>query len=245
MHTLHDTYGRRTLDFIEALQSLDDYDAICRRIAAEVEWYGYTRLTVWALPGPGERPEDGVLFNSRPADYTEHYVRADYALKDPVLIALRCNTAPFTWNEVRSMRLSRTERRIIDEARDFDAHDGILVPITTASGETTLFSPCGRDPILSPRARTAIEMVGIYSHHALRRAKTVKARAKKGPPLTPREREVMLWVATGKSDDEIASILSIGRETVLTHVANAKRKLDATRRTYAVVQAIRLGEIML
>jgi LuxR family transcriptional regulator, quorum-sensing system regulator BjaR1 len=64
-------------------------------------------------------------------------------------------------------------------------------------------------------------------------------------PLTPREREILQWVAAGKTDEEIADILSIGTTTVTSHVANAKQKLDAFRRTYAVVQAIRLGEISL
>jgi LuxR family quorum sensing-dependent transcriptional regulator len=64
-------------------------------------------------------------------------------------------------------------------------------------------------------------------------------------PLTDREREILQWVAAGKSDDEIADILSIVTTTVTSHVENAKRKLDAFRRTYAVVQAIRLGEISL
>jgi DNA-binding CsgD family transcriptional regulator len=64
-------------------------------------------------------------------------------------------------------------------------------------------------------------------------------------PLTPREREIMQWVAIGKTDEEIAGILSISMTTVTSHVENAKQKLDAFRRTYAVVQAIRLGEISL
>lgn len=55
----------------------------------------------------------------------------------------------------------------------------------------------------------------------------------------------MRWVAAGKTDDEIGEILTIGRETVTTHVENAKVKLNATRRTYAVVQALRFGEIHL
>jgi DNA-binding CsgD family transcriptional regulator len=63
--------------------------------------------------------------------------------------------------------------------------------------------------------------------------------------LTPREREIMQWVASGKTDDEIGDILSIGATTVTSHVENAKQKLDAFRRTYAVVQALRFGEITL
>ncbi len=64
-------------------------------------------------------------------------------------------------------------------------------------------------------------------------------------PLTAREREIMQWVAVGKTDDEIGEILSLTTRTVTFHVENAKQKLDTFRRTYAVVQAIRSGEIIL
>ena len=240
-----DDYGRRTLDFVEDMQRLKKFDEICQRIVEEIEWFGFTRVTVWTLPGPGKSLEEGVIFNNRPADYIEHYDKAKLALKDPVVVALRTNVGPFTWDEVRSQNPSRSAQRIIDEGREFDAHNGILIPIQTLSGSVALFSPCGRDPILSPRARTAIEMIGIYSNHALQRAKVAEMRKPHTVPLTPREREVIRWVAAGKTDDEIASILSIGRDTVLSHVENAKRKLDASRRTYAVVQALRFGEITL
>lgn len=53
----------------------------------------------------------------------------------------------------------------------------------------------------------------------------------------------MTWIAAGKSDDEIGDILSIATSTVTSHVENSKQKLDAFKRTYAVVKAIRLGEI--
>jgi LuxR family quorum sensing-dependent transcriptional regulator len=55
----------------------------------------------------------------------------------------------------------------------------------------------------------------------------------------------MRWVAAGKSDAEIAEILSISPGTVTLHVERAKRKLDAFRRTFAVVKAVRCGEITL
>jgi LuxR family transcriptional regulator, quorum-sensing system regulator BjaR1 len=143
-------------------------------------------------------------------------------------------------------RLSKTEKAVMNEAREFGADDGMVVPIITKSG-IGLFSACGRLPNLSPRARAALEIVAIYSHQALSRASNREGRQRQqtNTPLTQREREIMTWVATGKSDDEIADILSISRETVTTHVENAKRKLGAARRTYAIVQALRLGEIAL
>ena len=64
-------------------------------------------------------------------------------------------------------------------------------------------------------------------------------------PLTPREREIMQWVAAGKTDDEIGEILTLGTSTVASHIENAKRKLDTFRRTHVVAEAVRLGEISL
>lgn len=242
-----DVYGKRTLDFVERLQKLDNYEEICRQIASEMEWFGFSYVSSWSMPGPGDVPTDCLLLNTRPKDYVNHYIEKNYMIRDPVVTELRTTLTPFSWNDLRGRRdLSKSEKAIMDESRDFGANDGFIVPIVTPSGSVALFSPCGPEPDLSDRARAAIEVIGMYSFHALKRS-VLKTQRSESPhtPLTPREREILQWVATGKSDDEIAEILSLSMPTVTWHVENAKRKLDAFRRTYAVVQAIRLGEITL
>jgi len=57
--------------------------------------------------------------------------------------------------------------------------------------------------------------------------------------LTPREREVLGWVAQGKSTREISEILGIAGRTVDEHVKAAGRKLGAANRTHAVAIALR------
>ena len=57
--------------------------------------------------------------------------------------------------------------------------------------------------------------------------------------LTPREGEVLAWVARGKSAWEIGEILDIAKRTVDEHVQSAVRKLGAVNRTHAVALAIR------
>jgi LuxR family quorum sensing-dependent transcriptional regulator len=212
-----------------------------------LEWFGFTCVSSWAVPGPGDDPSDCLLLNNRPQDYVAHYIEKNYMIRDPVVTELRRTLTPFSWGDLRARReLSKSERAIIDEGRDFGANDGYMIPIITPSGSVALFSPCGPEPDLSERARAAVEVIGMYSFHALKRALIKQQRADAvHQPLTPREREIMQWVATGKSDDEIAEILNLSTPTVTWHVENAKKKLDAFRRTYAVVQAIRLGEISL
>ena len=64
-------------------------------------------------------------------------------------------------------------------------------------------------------------------------------------PLSPREREVLLWTARGKSVDEIAIILDSTYSTVRQHRDNARGKLDAVNTAQSVVKAIAAGELSL
>jgi len=248
MTLISDEYGRRTLEFIERLQGLVCYEDIRDLIVEELTWYGFTHVSCWSVPGPGEAAVDKVSLNTRPSDYIEHYVAHRYIDRDPAVTELRHTLKPFAWRDLRKNRkLSRAELRIIEEAKEFGSNDGFIVPIVTRSGSVAIFSPCGHDPDLSARARSALEILGTYAHCALQRALAQEQRRPKEyrNPLTAREREIMRWVAAGKTDDEIGEILNISRETVTTHVDNAKIKLNAARRTFAVVQALRFGEITL
>jgi DNA-binding CsgD family transcriptional regulator len=70
-----------------------------------------------------------------------------------------------------------------------------------------------------------------------------RAGAEKRIQLTPREREVLTWVAQGKSAQEVGEILNITKRTVDEHVNSATRKLGAKNRTHAVAIALRDGHI--
>ena len=59
--------------------------------------------------------------------------------------------------------------------------------------------------------------------------------------LTDRERELVAWVATGRSNDEIAAELVISPATVRTHVSRAMLKLGARDRAQLVVFALESG----
>jgi predicted ATPase/DNA-binding CsgD family transcriptional regulator len=59
--------------------------------------------------------------------------------------------------------------------------------------------------------------------------------------LSPRELEVLILVADGRSDGEIAAELFISKKTASAHVAHIKDKLGAESRVEIAVAAIRLG----
>jgi two-component system NarL family response regulator len=65
------------------------------------------------------------------------------------------------------------------------------------------------------------------------------------PELSPREIEVLHWVAAGKSNKEIGAQLYIAEGTVKTHVKNVLEKLSVVGRTGAIREAVRRGLVRL
>ena len=52
--------------------------------------------------------------------------------------------------------------------------------------------------------------------------------------LSAREAEILRWIALGKTNPEIGSILNISSFTVKNHVQRILKKLDVSNRTQAV-----------
>ena len=64
-------------------------------------------------------------------------------------------------------------------------------------------------------------------------------------PLTPRETEILNYIAQGYLNKQIAAELDISEQTIKNHVTSILRKLNANARTEAVVVAIKQGLITL
>jgi len=65
------------------------------------------------------------------------------------------------------------------------------------------------------------------------------------PELSPREVEVLQWVAAGKSNKEIGAQLFIAEGTVKTHVKSLLEKLAVVGRTGAIREAVHRGLVRL
>jgi LuxR family quorum sensing-dependent transcriptional regulator len=243
MPDLH-AYGERILDFVEQLQTLQDYEAISVAFRIELEWFGLSCIKIFAIPRPGIDPTKCVLINGRPDASLIQSLSENLKKHDPAMPEFLDHVGP-TWGEVWDRyKLAKSQRRLPGDVTAFDIADGIVISMMQRDGSKVLMSFSGRESNLPSRARSAIKIIATYAQEALQNAHTREARDIH-LRLSAREREVMVLVATGKTDDEIGKILSIRRETVTCHVENAKLKLNASRRTFAIVQALRQGEISL
>ncbi len=71
--------------------------------------------------------------------------------------------------------------------------------------------------------------------------RSLVAPARTATALTPREREILVLVAQGRSNQDIARTLVISERTARTHVSNVLTKLGLASRTQAALWAVREG----
>ena len=69
--------------------------------------------------------------------------------------------------------------------------------------------------------------------------------ARRTETLSPRQREVLSFLAQGLTGEEIAEHLVLSPETIRTHIRGAMKKLRASTRVHAVATAVLEGEIAL
>ena len=62
-------------------------------------------------------------------------------------------------------------------------------------------------------------------------------------PLTPRETEILSYMAQGYLNKQIADVLNVSEQTIKNHITSILRKLNANARTQAVIVAIKKGLI--
>ena len=107
-----------------------------------------------------------------------------------------------------------------------------------------LLKGCSRDALLDAIRRAAVGE-SIFTREDLRRMTgalaTPRLAADVEVPLTRRESEVLVQLAKGATNKEIAKVLQISYETVKEHVQHTLRKLGVNDRTQAAVWAVRKG----
>lgn len=99
-------------------------------------------------------------------------------------------------------------------------HDDLHRAVTAVSRGEAIFSPA-----------IASRMMQYFSQSQPRAASPLF------PELTEREREVLAFVAQGRSNEMIAAQLSLSLKTVRNHVSNILSKLQVRDRAQAIVKA--------
>lgn len=239
---------RGVLEFLEVASEVDGIDpfpdpvftALRRLIPADVVSYGD-----YHSDGAGWRRQpvrwQGVTRGDLTADIRRAHLRLTHQMPHP----------PWARNAGRAVRWSDLMSRNRLHRLDIYAEIGrplglehtlelwVLIPGAIAGG--LAFDRSERD--FSERDVRVLETLRPHLLQLWRNARLRRSVADSlftspaAGVLTPREREVLAWVARGKTNREIAAALYLAPGTVRKHLDNVYAKLDVGSRAGAVARA--------
>lgn len=231
----------RVLDLCQAIREASSQEQLAALIQEashllSLDYFAYASNMVPAVDGALEL----TLIDNYPRDFRElRYARFEQSTSDPVKRHVQRRLPPLSWSSqgrVGGIQIPVPDRakQILGIAGEHELKAGITVPIE-ASGErfalttfATRSTTNERD--LVPTIGAAFILANTLHQAALSIASTKVLKS----PLTPRELEVLSLTSKGKTQKEVARLLSISPKTAANHSEAARRKLAAGSITEAV-----------
>lgn len=192
---------------------------------------------------------DSLKFFSFPESWVRHYEASDYYDIDPIIAASRQAAEPFHWFEVDEIvPLSDEQKQFLIDLKTAGLKDGLAVPVFGPNGDMAYFGlgTCKKELDLS---ESEIDELHLACHQFHLRfceiSEETDGTGENEPEkaLSPREREILSWVAKGKSNYVIGEILGISEHTVDTNIRRTFKKLGVNSRITAAVKAVGIGLI--
>jgi len=210
-------------------------DSICEKY--ELDFAAYAGMDPIAQTVHG--------FVNYPDEWQTRYVKEGFQHKDPTLLTAARSISPVDWQRLRGDASFDTIFQAANDYRIFE--QGLTIPVRGPFGDVGLFSVT-RDcsdtewELLKRKILGDLQTAAVHMHdHVM--STNVLSHKLMHPSLSSREKEILQWVAAGKSQQDVADILSISNRTVEVHLRSSRSKLSALTTAQAVGRAIGLGMI--
>ncbi len=204
------------------------------QVVDEAGGTGFAVAVISDLDNPAISYSRGVL-----TDYTEHFISSKFGQHCPVTRRTTTAIHAFRWNDVQVADDDHMGRVVVNVAGEFGIRDGVVVPMQLRDGNKGCVFVSAPSAELRDPAQQWLTMIGMAFHSRLMHLGAPAA----GGELSAREREVLQWMAEGKSAEDVADILGISTATVMFHYRNVAVRFGTLNRTHTVVEALRRGSL--
>jgi DNA-binding CsgD family transcriptional regulator len=221
----------------------EDHDSRFRRFLDKVRERFQVDHVAYAGVNPISGKQHGHMTYG--PDWSAHYMQKKFYEIDPTLLKARQSVAPVDWT-----RLERSEefQTVFRDAREFGIGDrGLTVPVHGPYGDMgglSVLRDCSDREweLLIPSIIGDLQSAAVHLHDSIIQSDPL-TRVLHAPNLSTREKEILQWIAAGKSQQDVGDILMISHRTVEVHLRSARQKLNALTTPQAVGRAINLGLI--
>jgi DNA-binding CsgD family transcriptional regulator len=231
---------RRNL--VEKIES-SVFDREDNRILREVaEHYGLSHVAFVGLHVPQNvRDKCPFSFLTYPDEWQRRYLSKGYLNFDPAIHSALNSIMPLDWTTIDQG--SPDVKRLFGEAREFGiGRTGLTIPIRGCRGEVALLAVSGdfnekdwRD--FKHENMADLQILSFYIYRMVEKSGFVETAI---PRLSKREIECLEWASSGKTFEDISTILNISHRTVRLYLDTARHKLNCLSITHAVAKAVSL-----
>jgi LuxR family transcriptional regulator, quorum-sensing system regulator BjaR1 len=235
-------YTQQCLNFIAEANKTPAEAELVRLYEELLYTFGFHSYLMTELPlVPSMGPTDLFIRNNWSKQWWDRYISQRYYLVDPISIASFTESKPFYWSDAAAkyaktkdalLFMEEAAKEGLREGLTFSFSDGLRWKSVISIGKTQT----GR---LENEDVGLLYLTSIQFGLALTTYKVIPV----GDGLSSREREILLWVACGKTAWEIGKILEIQKSTVDKHLQSARTKLGAATNAHAVSLAITRGQL--
>ncbi len=240
-------------DVIRHMRDVPDTRALWHLLSNYYTTHGIEKISYHLYPGvatPSDAdvgPSGLVTVHAQgfSEDWVCRYIEQKLFLIDPIPDLARSAAGPFFWSEVGNlMRLSDAQKEFLTELVKAGTGDGLAMHVygpNMCNAYVGLGFGMER-PELSPQIVTEYQCIAQMGH--LRYCEMVSEVEARRFDLAPREREILHWIARGKSNAAIAVILEVSPHTIDTLTRRLFDKLKVTDRTSAAIRGVGAGLVL-
>lgn len=204
-----------------------------------VEYYGYQ---IMATHLRRLNWNQGFVFNNLDPEFLAQVRARGYDSHAIIASSAANRQEPYFWSQVGSfVQLTQEQKEYLAFLKAYGFRDGVTVPVFGAKGSVALVAGCAKsqDLKIAPADLLDLQLVCTFVHK--RYLQICGASDAELPNLTRREREVLTWMAQGKSTSVIADILGVSEHTVDTLIRRMFFKLGVNDRISAVLKGVGAG----
>lgn len=232
--------------FFRALDAASWPEPIWHALIGYCTARGIDRVIYHHMPPLGG-PDDGkirVIAHGYPEDWLHGYIRNKSFRRDPLAAEAISSTDPFPWSEIRRRRrLTAAEEAVLRQFAEVGMTDGIALSAFGPGGRNGYFGLSLGARAEAPDPASLRELHWVCQAAHLVYCKMLLKSLPAAPDLSEREREILRWVAHGKSNGVIAEIMGLSPHTVDAHLRRIFLKLGTRDRISAVVKGLGTGLI--
>lgn len=232
---------------IDAARNAASVKDLWNIVAGYFRQNGVVRISYHLYPAPTSTDIDDVTVVARgfPEDWACQYIEEQLHKVDPIPMLARTAHTPFFWDDISKLiKTTAAQDVFLEKLHAAGVRNGIAFQVYGPALRNGYVGLGFETTAPRPPPAQVFEFQCIAQMGHLRYCALTEDDSQLQLDLSPREREVLQWMAHGKSNSVIADIMGVSRHTVDTLARRTFEKIGVNDRTTAVLRGVGSGLIL-